>query len=163
MIKVYKLLAVLAMSIAIVSCDSSTDNKTDNENKIDKTEAMKTKLNGEWYWFESSGGFAGNTVTPADTKTNVNILFEKGDSKFTMWKNGEKVDTGNYTLIWGKSVFFHDSCWILDIYPSPSNVFYDMMNAHQQIEISNDTLTVIPPGADIYVSRLRKFTNTIED
>ena len=56
----------------------------------------KQALVGTWQWYCTSGGIAGVNYTPETEGFNAEIVF-KG-SKFTFYKDGEKVTSGSYRI-----------------------------------------------------------------
>jgi hypothetical protein len=53
-------------------------------------------LEGTWQWTHTTGGIAGDNYTPESEGFNAEIVF-KGN-KFTFYKDGEKITSGNYQI-----------------------------------------------------------------
>lgn len=60
-------------------------------------------LVNNWQWLSSSGGFAGQILTPASTGDEVSIEFTS--KKFRRYKNGSQVEDLRYSVKLEKSIF----------------------------------------------------------
>ena len=62
------------------------------------TEPETVNLTGKWTWIQSTGGFAGQTLTPESENITQKYIFE-GNRQFTFYQNNEVIRSGTYSLI----------------------------------------------------------------
>ena len=62
------------------------------------------KLFGSWNWVQSSGGFAGQTITPATDGYSQTVEFKK-NGIYIRYKNGKRTDKMQFTLTEGSSIY----------------------------------------------------------
>ena len=62
------------------------------------TEPETVNLTGEWNWIQSTGGFAGQSLTPESENITRKFIFE-GNREFKLYQNGEVIRSGTFSLI----------------------------------------------------------------
>ena len=61
-------------------------------------ETTKSQLVGEWNWVQSSGGIAGQTVTPDSPGHSPYSITFTGDNQFYLHRGDSLAQQGRYTL-----------------------------------------------------------------
>lgn len=69
-------------------------------------EQSKTGLIGEWQWLSSSGGIAGQILTPETEQVSRSIIID--NSRVQYFENSKLIKTSNYTLDENTSVLTFD-------------------------------------------------------
>ena len=72
----------------------------------------KPKVEGNWQWQQSSGGFAGRTTTPESSNQSRHLQITK-DSIFS-YQNGELLSAMPYSLKYGKIPMMSEESWYYD-------------------------------------------------
>lgn len=72
-----------------------------------------SKLFGNWEWVQTSGGFAGEIITPQSGGDTWSVEFNS-NGIFKHYKNGKKVDKQKYTLSAGTSMLTNATAWFIN-------------------------------------------------
>ena len=70
------------------------------------------KIFGRWQWVETSGGFAGKTITPLKAGYQEEITFNS-EGIFQEFKDGKLQDKKRFSIEAGKSILQEDSAYII--------------------------------------------------
>lgn len=89
------ILAIAAFSFLAMTCrkNIAIPKNTDFE-----------KLFGSWNWVQSSGGFAGQIITPTTEGYSQTVEFKK-NGVYIRYKNGKRTDKMQFTLTEGSSIY----------------------------------------------------------
>ncbi|RZJ51488.1 MAG: hypothetical protein EOO19_00465 [Chryseobacterium sp.] len=112
----------------LISCSSSN---------VDA--GSQNSLNGKWNWVRSSGGFIGNTITPASEKKSMTI--EISNSTIKRFENGNLLSKNTFTIQTQNSIYGNDRKMI---------VIENMPN--QSFEVKGDSLYLNDECHDCYQS-----------
>ncbi|GGF19912.1 hypothetical protein [Hymenobacter cavernae] len=127
----------LLLTAVLVSCDKDKDVATPKPNI----------LVGRWDLYQTSGGFAGNTMEIAAGTSQLEFT---ADSTVRFYDKGKLVDTRQYSV--------RASTSPADGTPAQM-IFYIVPGARyspQHLEVSNDQLILTDDMADGYVHRYRR-------
>lgn len=158
MVKTSTIVAMALFAMLTLSCSESSSSKNDPQKLL--AEELIEKLNGCWQWAESTGGIAGRKETPATLGNNVRLCLYAHNKQYSLWKDDLLIDNGQFVIKWEYHPYFSDIGWLMRIVCNMDGAqdFMDVLQDIQLLELSaqGDTLTVIPPGADIYISKFKK-------
>ncbi|MVZ66101.1 hypothetical protein GQF61_09550 [Sphingobacterium sp. DK4209] len=90
----------LPLLITIISCGTSANGP------------KKPKIEGNWRWIKSTGGYAGRTTTPESTNKELHLQITK-DSIFS-YENGELQSARPYHLQLGKAIESQKMEWLIE-------------------------------------------------
>jgi len=127
----------LLLTTVLVSCNKDKDVAAPKPNS----------LVGRWDLYQTSGGFAGNTMEIAAGTSQLEFT---ADSTVHFYDRGKLVDTRQYSL--RASTSAADGTPAQTIFYIAPNVRY----SPQYLEVSNDQLTLTDDMADGYVHRYRR-------
>ncbi|MEI6853076.1 MAG: hypothetical protein WCL06_09540 [Bacteroidota bacterium] len=71
-----------------------------------------SKLFGSWEWVQTSGGFAGEIITPSSQGFTQSISFES-NGIYKLYKDGIQKEKKTFTLSEGISILTNTSAWMI--------------------------------------------------
>ena len=101
------------------------------------------KLFGTWDWVSSSGGFGGDTYSPATAGFSKKIAFGKNGVCKT-YKNGAEEEKMKFTLLMGESIYSVDKMPLIRY----KGKLFDTQSVHFQ---GQDTLLLGEECSDCYM------------
>src|SRR6218665_944307 len=90
--------------ICAVSCNKE-DLKTAGNISTDK-------LYGKWKWVQSTGGFAGRTITPQSEGYRSSVEFKRNNTA-AFYRNDSLTNQSAFTLNKDKTIFSEDPAYII--------------------------------------------------
>lgn len=73
-------------------------------------------LYGKWKWVQSTGGFAGKTITPQSAGYQSSVEFKK-DNTVLVYRNDSLTNKAKFTLTKTKTIFSTDSAYVIHYEP----------------------------------------------
>jgi hypothetical protein len=68
---------------------------------------LAARIEGKWFWLESTGGPDGTILSP--TSVNQNTVYFSKDSNYSFYRNNNIEMSSEYTIRKGKSIYLSDS------------------------------------------------------
>ena len=100
------------------------------------------RLEGSWRWVSSSGGFAGNRITPATAGFNVQFRFS--GNQVTVLRNDSIRGTSTYTLR-GDDITYQPAISVFN--------FDGSVDTQRLLPLAGDTISLNDPCCDRYSHR----------
>ncbi len=118
--------------VSMLSCSKNTPN-------LPEKEQVKHELDGSWNWVYSTGGFAGQTLTPAKVGYNEVLLFT--DSILKTYRNDSLFTEKAFEIRNEISIYTGKDAKIL---------FYDQGTRSESYQINGDSLFLYEECTDCY-------------